>query len=90
MKVKIPGVRKICGLSNKFEWNNSLQHKFDTMKNYLKSTEKLSPFDFDREIHLHMDVSNSGIGFKLSQPKDKYNDDTSDNYRTQRNKVTHV
>ena len=57
------------------------------MKRHLKKTVILSPLEVGRELHLHMDASNNGLGFILSQPhKDEKNND-SENYNIKRNIV---
>jgi len=76
-------MHKLWRTNNHFEWNDELQYEFETMKEYVKHTVKLSPFDLLKEIHLHTDASNTGIGFILSQPKEKFDGNSPDHYRTQ-------
>ena len=58
------------------------------MKTYVKKNVPLSPFDMEKPIHLHTDASMSGMGYVLSQPRDKEAMSSTDHYRTHRNIVT--
>ena len=58
------------------------------MKKYLKKTVVISPLEVEKEIHLHTDASNSGLGYILSQPHTETLKDKKDNYRCRRNIIT--
>ena len=69
-------------------WDLSLYQKFEPMKSHVKKTIVLSPFDMEKDIHLHTDASNAGISFILSQPQTPAEDNTKDHYRRSRNIIT--
>ena len=81
-------MRKLCGANNQFQKSPQLEEEFSTMKKYIKRTVVLSPWEVEKEINLHMDASNSGLGYILSQPKTQSEKDTKDHYRCKRNIVT--
>ena len=58
------------------------------MKRHLKKTIILSPLEVGRELHLHTDASNNGLGFILSQPHKDEKNKSSDNYNIKRNIIT--
>ena len=68
VKCHIPLMRKLSGGNNSFTQSQQLLEEFNLMKKYLKKTVTLSPLEVGREIHLHTDASNLGMGYILSQP----------------------
>merc|ERR1711954_239867 len=65
-------MRKMSGGNNQFKESEQLTEEFELMINQLKNTVILSPLEIGRELHLHTDASNNGLGYILSQPhKDK-------------------
>ena len=88
VKVKIPLKRKMCGNNNIFKTSPQLEEEFNTMKNYVKKTVTLSPLEMGKEIHLHTDASNLGLGYILSQPHKNSEDDNQDHYHRKRNIIT--
>merc|ERR1712081_114232 len=55
------------------------------MKNKITKTVSLSPLEIGRELHLHMDASNNGLGFILSQPHKDEKKENYENYNIRRN-----
>ena len=80
IKVKITLMRKMCGNNNNFQTSPQLEEEFNTMKTYIKKTVTLSPLDMGKELHLHTDASNNGLGYILSQPHNNSEDDNKDHY----------
>ena len=58
------------------------------MKCHLKKTIVLSPLEVGRELHLHTDASNNGLGFILSQPHKDEKNKSSDSYNIKHNIIT--
>ena len=88
IKLHIPGIRKLSGSNTLFTWNSELDQEFETMKKYVKKNVPLTPFDMKKPIHRHTDVSMSGMGYVLSQPRSKEVTENEDHYRTERNLIT--
>merc|ERR1712081_57444 len=87
IKTHIPLMRKLSGGNNQFKESEQLSDEFELMKNQLKKTVILSPLEVGRELHLHTDTSNNGLGYILSQPhKDEKKENY--NYNIRRNLVT--
>ena len=55
------------------------------MKRHLKKTVILSLLEVGRELHLHTDASNNGLGYILSQPHKDEKNKSSDNYNITHN-----
>merc|ERR1711954_331853 len=88
IKCHIPLMRKLSGGNNQFKESEQLTEEFELMKNQLKKTVILSPLEVGRELHLHTDAINNGLGLILSQPhKDEKNNDY-EHYNIKRNIVT--
>ena len=68
IKTHIPLMRKLSGGNNQFKESEQLTEEFELMKNQLKKTVTLSPLEIGRELHLHTNASNHGLGYILSQP----------------------
>ena len=81
-------MRKLSGGNNVFKESDQLTEEFQLMKRHLKKTVILSPLEVGRELHLHTDASNNGLGYILSQPHKDEKNKSSDNYNIKRNIVT--
>ena len=81
VKCKIPLMCKLCGANNHSETSPQLEEEFSTMKKHLKKTVVLLPLEVGKEIHLHTDASNSGLGYILSQPHTDTENDKKDHSR---------
>merc|ERR1711942_13814 len=88
IKTQIPLMRKLSGGNNQFKESEQLKEEFELMKNQLKKTVTLSPLEVGRELHLHTDASNNGLGFTLSQPHRDVNNEDYNNYNIRRNLIT--
>merc|ERR1712081_79851 len=88
IKSHIPLMRKLSGGNNQFKESEQLNQEFELMKNQLKKTVTLSPLEVGRELHLHTDASNNGLGFILSQPHKDEKKKDYENYNITRNIVT--
>ena len=88
IKLAIPGIRKLSGSNTPFTWNDEMDREFESMKQHVKKNVSLTPFDMKKPIHLHTDASNTGMGYILSQPRNKEAADKEDHYRTERNLIT--
>merc|ERR1711954_268550 len=62
--------------------------EFQLMKRHLKKTVFLSPLEVGRELHLHTDASNNGLGFILSKPHKDEKKNDYENCNIKRNIVT--
>ena len=85
IKCHIPLMRKLSGANNIFKESDQLTEEFNLMKRHLKKTIILSPLEVGRELHLHTDASNNGLGFILSQPYKDEKNKSSDNYNIKHN-----
>ena len=81
-------MRKLSGGNNQFKESDQLNEEFEIMKNQLKKTVKLSPLEIGRELHLHTDASNNGLGYILSQPHRDVKKEDYNNYNIRRNLIT--
>merc|ERR1711954_198595 len=81
-------MRKLSGGNNQFKESEQLTEEFELMKNQLKKTVTLSPLEVGRELHLHTDASNNGLGYILSQPHKEEKKENYKNYNIRRNLVT--
>ena len=81
-------MRKLSGGNNTFTQSEQLMEEFKLMKRYLKKTVILSPLEIGREIHLHTDASNNGLGYILSQPHKDVKKEENENYSIKRNIIT--
>merc|ERR1712081_150239 len=88
IKSHIPLMRKLSGGNNQFKESEQLNQEFELMKNQLKKTVTLSPLKIGRELNLHTDASNNGLGFILSQPHKDEKKKDYENYNITRNIVT--
>ena len=88
VKIKIPLMRKLSGANNIFQTSPQLEKEFMTMKEHIKKTVVLSPLDTKKDIHIHTDASNNGLGFILSQPQTQSEKENEDHYRRKRNIIT--
>merc|ERR1711954_453840 len=88
IKTHIPLMRKMSGGNNQFKESEQLTEEFELMKNQLKKTVTLSPLEIGRELHLHTDASNNGLGYILSQPHKEEKKENYENYNIKRNLVT--
>merc|ERR1711954_313943 len=68
IKCHIPLMQNMSGGNNVFKESDQLTEEFQLMKKLLLKTVILSPLEVGRELHLHTDASNNGLGFILSQP----------------------
>ena len=85
---EVPLMRKMCGNNNHFQTSPQLEEELNTMKTYIKKTVTLSPSEMGKELHLHRDASNNGLGYILSQPHNNSEDDNKDHYQRRRNIIT--
>ena len=81
-------MRKLSGGNNVFKESDQLTEEFQLMKRHLKKKVILSPLKVGRELHLHTDASNNGLGYILSQPHKYEKNKSSDNYNIKHNIVT--
>ena len=88
IKIHIPLMRKMSGGNNVFKESDQLTEEFQLMKRHLSKTVILSPLEVGRELHLHTDASNNGLGFILSQPHKDEKKNDYENYNIKRNIVT--
>ena len=88
IKTHIPLMRKLSGGNNQFKESEQLTEEFELMKNQLKKTVTLSPLEIGRELHLHTNASNHGLGYILSQPHKEEKRENYANYNIRRNLVT--
>merc|ERR1711954_623079 len=88
IKTHIPLIQKMSGGNNQFKESEQLIEEFELMKNQLKKTVILSPLEIGRELHLHTDASNNGLGYILSQPLKREKKEKYENYNIRRNLVT--
>ena len=72
-------MQKLSGANNIFRESKQLTEEFNLMKRHLKKTIVLSPLEVGREVHLHTDASDNGLGFILSQPHKDEKNKSSDN-----------
>ena len=78
----------MSGGNNVFKESDQLTDEFQLMKKQLSKTVILSPLEVGRELHLHTDASNNGLGFILSQPHKEEKKDFYENYNIKRNILT--
>ena len=88
IKCHISLMRKLSGGNNTFTQSEQLIEEFHLMKRYLKKTVILSPLEVGREIHLHTDASNNGLGYILSQPHKDVKENEKENYSVKPNIIT--
>ena len=81
-------MQKMSGGNNVFKESDQLTEEFQLMKRHLSKTVILSPLKVGRELHLHTDASNNGLGFILSQPHKDEKKNDYENYNIKRNIVT--
>merc|ERR1711954_622255 len=88
IKTHIPLMRKMSGRNKQFKESEQLTEEFKLMKKQLTKTVILSPLEIGRDLHLHTDASNNGLGFILSQPHKEEKKENYENYNIKRNMVT--
>ena len=88
IKCHIPLMRKMSGGNNNFTESEQLTEEFELMKRYLTKTVILSPLEVGRELHLHTDASNNGLGYILSQPHRDEKKQEYESYSIKRNIIT--
>ena len=81
-------MQKLSGGNNVFKESDQLTEEFQLMKRHLTKTVILSPLKVGRELHLHTDASNNGLGLILSQPPKDEKKNDYENYNIKRNIVT--
>ena len=67
LKRKMPKLRKLTG-SGVFKWTDLHDEELERIKNSLRDHIKLSPFNVEKQVHLHVDASQEGLCYLLSLP----------------------
>ena len=84
LKRKMSKLRKLHG-SGIFKWTDLHNKELEKVKNSLRDHIKLSPFKVEKPVHLHINVSQEGLGYLLSHPIEE---DKEDIYRMKRQLIT--
>ena len=59
-----------------FEWTQLHDKEFEKMKEAVGDHIQLSPFNVSKPVHLHVDASQEGLGYLLSQPLEEEKEDS--------------
>ena len=61
----MPKLRKLTG-NGVFKWTDAHDEELERVKEAVRDHIKLTPFDVEKPVHLHIDASQDGLGYLLS------------------------
>ena len=67
MKRKMPKLRKLTG-NGVFKWSDAHNKELERVKNSVREHVKLSPFNVEKPVHLHIDASQGGLAICCLTP----------------------